>query len=87
MSWRIESGERGVPGFGAQRLEVADLAFSEDQHPSAPDGGIESGQREPGLLRIRVGDAATEPGRSREELDLERGRRAGAQFIEHHRPP
>ena len=45
---------------GAERLDVADLALAEHEHAAAVQVGVETRQREAGLLRLRDGDPALE---------------------------
>ena len=55
---RIEPAQGRVAGRGVERLEVADLALTEHQHAAAAHRGVEAGQRQAGLLRVGIGDAA-----------------------------
>ena len=61
-------------------LEVADLALAEHQDAALAQVGVEARQRQPGLLRVRDGDAAIEPLAAGQQLEVEApGRREVAE--------
>ena len=59
---------------GLEALEIADLAFAEDQHPARLQILVKAGEREPGLLDVGAGDAPVEAQAAGEQLERQAGR-------------
>jgi hypothetical protein len=61
---------RGAVDVG-ERLEIADLAFAEHEHSSAPEVRVEAREGQARLLGVRDGDAALEAVRAGEQFQVE----------------
>ena len=73
-SWPKTRASAARRGSRSQRLDVADLALAEHEHAAAVQVGVESGEREAGLLRLRDGDPALHAGAAGEQLEREGAR-------------
>ena len=71
-SWLSTRRSTAVALGGVERLEIADLALAEDEDAAAAQVGVESREREAGLLRVGDGDAAVEAVGAGQQLEIER---------------
>ena len=66
------AAQHGRPLGAVEGFEVADFALAEDEDAATAKVGVESRQREAGLLRVRDGDVAAETVGAGQQLEVER---------------
>ena len=66
-----DASERFAAGVAAERLEVADLTLAQDQCAAGAQVAVEPGQRQPGFLRLRVGDPPRQAGAAGDQFQIE----------------